>query len=142
MKIGLYSELARQDIVRARSIIKERNISSEKQEMLKFREQLLGNQQIEIDPLSGVTDFFSTSELRDLLFHTQEHRFTLPQISEVIDRLGCSFIGFEFVDKLRHRRFREEFPESDAAYALDKWHEYETRNPDLFRAMYQFWMQK
>ena len=142
MKIGLYSELARQDIVRARSIINERNISSEKREMLKFREQLLGNLNEFSAAIASSNNFFSTSELRDLLFHTQEHRFTLPQISEVIDKLGCSFIGFEFTDKLEYRLFKEEYPESDAAYALDKWHEYETRNPNLFRAMYQFWMQK
>ena len=85
MKIGLYSELARQDIVRARSMINERNISSEKQEMLSFREQLF-NIDIEItESIKSSNNFFSTSELRDLLFHTQEHRFTLPQIDKVIN---------------------------------------------------------
>ena len=40
-------------------------------------------------------DFFSTSECRDLLFHCQEHRFTLPQISAFLAESGLAFLGFE-----------------------------------------------
>ncbi len=25
---------------------------------------------------------------------------------------------------------------------LDRWHEFETKNPDTFSGMYQFWVQK
>ena len=35
-------------------------------------------------------DFFSTSECRDLLFHVQEHRMTLPAISDFLRAQDCS----------------------------------------------------
>jgi hypothetical protein len=35
-------------------------------------------------------------ECRDLLFHVQEHRFSLPQIGATLEELGLDFVGFEF----------------------------------------------
>ena len=40
-------------------------------------------------------DFYSLSELRDLLFHVQEHRFTIPLIKDHLNKLGLKFCGFE-----------------------------------------------
>ncbi len=39
------------------------------------------------------SDFFSLSECRDLLFHVQEHRLTLPQIAQFIDENGSEISG-------------------------------------------------
>ena len=143
MKIGLYSELARQNIVKARSIIAEKNIASDKEEMLKFRRQITELNDPEFNLLKMLTDFYSTSELRDLLFHVQEHRFTIPQISEALDELGLIFMGFEFINtKKTIDAFKKAYPKEGAIYDLDNWHEYETLNPRLFASMYQFWAQK
>ena len=35
------------------------------------------------------------STLRDLLFHVQEHRYTLPQIQICLSELGLKFCGFQ-----------------------------------------------
>ena len=40
-------------------------------------------------------DFYSTSECRDLLFHVQEHRMTLPQIKAFLVAQELQFLGFE-----------------------------------------------
>ena len=40
-------------------------------------------------------DFYSTSECRDLLFHVQEHRMTLPQIKAFLAAQDLQFLGFE-----------------------------------------------
>ena len=82
MNIGLYSELGRQNIVKARGIIAERSISSDKEGMSKFRQEIINLNDPLLNTLQRSGDFYSISTIRDLLFHVQEHRFTIPQICE------------------------------------------------------------
>ena len=42
----------------------------------------------------NIRDFFTTSECRDLLFHVQEHQFTIPEIAAFLRANGLRFIGF------------------------------------------------
>ena len=142
MKVGLYSELARQDIAKARRVIAEKNISSDKEDMLQFRRSIIDADDSNFKFLQASGDFYSTSELRDLLFHVQEHRFTIPQISKILNELGLVFTGFEFPKEEVNNRFKVTYPQQEALYDLDKWHEFETLNPNLFSGMYQFWTQK
>jgi hypothetical protein len=88
----------------------------------------------------NATDFYSLSELRDLLFHVQEHRFTIPQIKESLGKLGLKFCGFES-DKIT-THFKQINTHLDDLYDLDKWQKYEEANPASFASMYQFWCQK
>ena len=80
------------------------------------------------------------SELRDLIFHVQEHRFTIPQIKDCLDKLGLRFCGFNTKGLI------EQFCKSNTAewdlYDLDKWQTFEVSNPNSFAGMYQFWCQK
>jgi len=87
-------------------------------------------------------DFFSLSNCRDLLFHVQEHRFTLPQIEEALKSLHLKFLGFEMRDQRALKQFKEFHPNSNALTSLSLWHEFELDNPDTFRGMYQFWCKK
>ena len=80
------------------------------------------------------------SELRDLLFHVQEHRFTIPQIRDCLYELGLEFCGFEN-DKLV-QNFKLNNTGADDPHNLDKWNLYEKANPNTFGGMYQFWCQK
>jgi hypothetical protein len=91
--------------------------------------------------LRHFTDFFSLSECRDLLFHVQEHRFTLPQIKTLLAANGLRIIGFEH-DAATREKYRARFPADEATIDLDLWHAFEQDNPDTFRGMYQFWVQK
>ena len=92
--------------------------------------------------LKDIPDFYSTSMFRDLLFHVKEHRFTIPQISEAIEKLGLAVLGFEFSDNFLKTEFENLNPEKEALYDLKKWHEFEKSNPSAFSGMYQFWVQK
>ena len=87
-------------------------------------------------------DFFTTSACRDLLFHVQEHRFTLPRIAEIIERFGLEFLGFEFEDVSVRHRFRSRFGSGTIERSLEAWHEFEQEHPGTFRGMYQFWVMK
>jgi hypothetical protein len=85
------------------------------------------------------SDFFSASECRDLLFHVQEHQFSIPQISAFLAEAGFKFLGFETPYR---SRYLKRFPEDAAAVNLDNWHVFEKENPTAFTEMYQFWIQK
>ncbi|MCG8414721.1 MAG: tetratricopeptide repeat protein [Pseudomonadales bacterium] len=145
MKIGLYSEVARKGVVEAREKIAASGLSSSTADMLSFRSNLIedSNENAELaSNLSNFSDFYSTSELRDLLFHVSEHRFTLPQIKQCLDELNLTFAGFEFWSSAVKQHFSQSHPDPDSHYDLNKWHEFELANPDAFRGMYQFWVQK
>ena len=87
-------------------------------------------------------DFFSLSECRDLLFHIQEHHFTLPKIEAALQTLKLSFLGFEIRDQSAFRAFKEAHPDRKDLNSLDLWYKFELENPDTFRSMYQFWCKK
>jgi hypothetical protein len=79
------------------------------------------------------------SECRDLLFHVQEHQFTIPQIAAFLAETGFTFVGFE---TLEHAAYRRRFPADPAAADLANWATFEDENPSAFAQMYQFWIQK
>ncbi|MGC2641347.1 MAG: hypothetical protein WA406_06545, partial [Pseudolabrys sp.] len=88
------------------------------------------------------TDFFSTSECRDLLFHVQESRLSLPAIKTFLTQNGLRFLGFEFNAAVANR-YRGLFAEQGWSMSdLDRWHAIESGYPDTFSGMYQFWVQK
>ena len=86
------------------------------------------------------TDFYSTSTLKDLIFHVQEHRFTLSQIKDCLSELGLEFCGFMGEENIA--AFRAMNPKKDTVYDLDQWQTFEINNPNIFTGMYQFWCQK
>ncbi len=140
MRIGLYSELARQHIVKARKEIILMGVGTSVSEIREFRQSLIESNDKDHQLLTMVNDFYSLSPLRDLIFHVQEHRFTLPQIKNCLNELGLKFCGF--TTKKLILDFRG-FHGKDADICdLELWHQYEKNNPRAFKAMYQFWCQK
>jgi SAM-dependent methyltransferase len=140
MKIGLYSELARQHIVKTRKEISKVGIGSSHAAMRSFRDVIIESNQDHHKLITISPDFYSFSTLRDLLFHVQEHRFTIPQIQDHLFRLRLRFCGFESDEIVSH--FKQTNTHKNDPYDLDKWQEYEEVNPIAFGGMYQFWCQK
>ena len=95
MKVGLYSELARQHIVKMREEINQLGLGSSDEDMKAFRELVIKSDEEHHKLIRTSQDFFSLSTIRDLLFHVQEHRFTIPRIRDYLDELGLFFCGFE-----------------------------------------------
>ena len=140
MMIGLYSELARQHIVEVRKEITLLRIGTSESEIREFRRSLVESNDKNHQLLTTSKDFFSLSTLRDLIFHVQEHRFTLPQIKKCFDELGLKFCGFTTKDAISN--FRKLHGEEADIYDLALWHRYEESNPSAFAGMYQFCCQK
>ncbi len=140
MNIGLYSELARQDIVSIRNEIKLLEVGTSDTDMRQFRQSMIESSKGSHQRLAKSPDFFSLSTLRDLIFHVQEHRFTLPQIANCLEELGLKFCGFENKDIISD--FRIFYKKDSDIYDLELWHKYEENSPKTFGGMYQFWCQK
>ena len=103
---------------------------------------MAANGNTEMAKICNGEEFFSLSQCRDLLFHVQEQRFTLPQIEKALKSLHLNFLGFEMEDRRTLSRFTESHPNRDCLTSLSLWHEFELENPDTFSGMYQFWCQK
>ena len=140
MKIGLYSELARQGIKKMREEINLSGIGSSDDAMRIFRTKVINSDEDGHKSILEISDFYSLSELRDLLFHVQEHRFTLPEIQGCLSDLGLKFCGFSSENIVRD--FKLTNPTPDDLYDLDQWNVYEKANPNTFIGMFQFWCQK
>jgi len=141
MKIGLYSEIARRSIVAARQLIAERGYSADPQGMREARAAILAlPPEHPARAVADSIDFYSLSGCRDLLFHVQEHRYTLSQIDAILADLGLEFLGFEFEFAAPRLEYLREFPHDPAAVSLAHWAQFEARHPDTFAGMYQFWV--
>ena len=140
MKIGLYSELARQHIVKIRQEISKAGIGSSDATMKSFRTTVIKSDHSHHKQILNSSDFYSLSSLKDLLFHVQEHRFTIPQIQDCLSELGLKFCGFETDKIVSH--FKLTRTSAGDPYELAKWQAYEEANPSAFAGMYQFWCQK
>ena len=140
MKIGLYSELARQNIVKIRSEISQLGIGSSSIEMKSFRDMIIRSDKNHHKLIVNFPDFYSLSDLRDLLFHAQEHRFTIPLLKDYLEKLGLHFCGFESEEVVS--KFKITNAQPDDLYDLNKWRLFEEANPTAFYGMYQFWCQK
>jgi len=142
MRISLYSEYARRRIVLAHRKINELQLGSSNEDIKKFRDTIFS--QPSGSPLAELAqsdDFYSLSGCRDLLFHVQEHRFTLLQLQAIIAELGLTVIGFD-VPAWARQQFHQQYTNTQTALDLEKWHEFEIAHPDTFVGMYQLWLQK
>jgi len=140
MHIGLYSAAARRDINVARELLAKQGRDYSVSEVRRLRSEVA--KLAPGDELHGVTsfsDFFSMSECRDLLFHVQEHQFSIPQISDFLRESGFTFLGFETPARTSYLR---RFPDDRTATNLANWAIFEAENPSTFATMYQFWIQK
>ena len=109
MRIGLYSKLARQDIVAAREFIAERDYGSSEEDVRHCRELAASGDRAPLSNVVNRLDFYSTSRCRDLLFHVQEHQFTLPEIAYFLRENKLEFLGFDLPGGAL-QSFRERFP--------------------------------
>ena len=141
MQVGLYSKLARLPVVAGRALISARGYRPVPEGIRRCREEIIGSNDPVLRSLIWWPDFFTTSDCRDLLFHVEEHRTTLPEIKSFLSANDLEFVGF-YLPMPFWRRFASRFPDRSAANDLDCWHTFETEAPDTFEGMYQFCVRK
>ena len=142
MRLGFYSAGARQKETEARKFIAEHGYRASLEDIRRCREGLAtGENATRFRQILSARDFYTMSECRDLLFHVQEHCFTLPQLKDNLRELDLALIGF-LLDGEIVERYAKQFPHDRPQTDLDNWHAFETANPETFTGMYQFWVQK
>jgi tetratricopeptide (TPR) repeat protein/2-polyprenyl-3-methyl-5-hydroxy-6-metoxy-1,4-benzoquinol methylase len=142
MHLGFYSELARRHVVKARDFIAAHGYAGSPDDIRRVRRDLAAcDGSGEFEWLRKIPDFYSTSECRDLIFHAQEHRLTLPRIESFLSESALRFIGFE-LDPQILTEYHGRYPGDPAGINLRNWARFEADNPDTFTSMYQFWIQK
>jgi SAM-dependent methyltransferase/Tfp pilus assembly protein PilF len=142
MCIGLYSEIARRDVVAARRHIAERGYGSDPDDIRHCRQEIMAAPGgSALARVAGLGDFFGLSNCRDLLFHVQEHRLSLPALKSILAELGLDLIGFNLPPSTL-RRYEACYAQDRAKTDLDRWHQFEQDHPDTFAGMYQFWVQR
>jgi 2-polyprenyl-3-methyl-5-hydroxy-6-metoxy-1,4-benzoquinol methylase len=142
MRLGLYSKAARQDLVDARRFIAERGYGPSTEDIRRCRQELASfGDGTPLRRAAELSDFFSSSACRDLLFHVQEHQLTIPEISHFLRQSRLEFLGFDLSGHVL-QNFRRRFPSDKTMTDLNLWHIFETENPATFTGMYQFWIQK
>ena len=74
------------------------------------------------------------------MFHVQEHRFKLPEISKILKNFNLEFLGFS--NQYIKSKFSKMFPEDKKNISLENWDKFVNNNPNTFYNMYQFWVRK
>ena len=141
LKLGLYSDIARQDIVKARNYIVRTNLKPTATDIRRFRKNVISGKYTEINNLQKRSDFYTLSTCRDLCFHTQEHRFTINQLRETLKSNELKFLGFLLPQHVKSL-YKSNFPEDKNQTNLQNWAKFEDTHTTTFRAMYQFWVSK
>jgi tetratricopeptide (TPR) repeat protein/2-polyprenyl-3-methyl-5-hydroxy-6-metoxy-1,4-benzoquinol methylase len=140
MHVGLYSALARADVRAARAFLAERGYGGNADDIRRCRQEILSLQDGNpVKEVANYSDFYATSECRDLLFHVQEHQFSIPALKSLFEASGMTFIAFAS-GALQNYRVR--FPGDTSMTDLDQWHLFELDHPKTFVNMYQFWVQR
>jgi SAM-dependent methyltransferase len=141
LKLGLYSKNARSHVSYARNFIgksyQKANIESIRNTRRKIFEEK-NNEQLK--KISSIKDFYSTSSVRDLIFHEQEHCFNINEISEILRELKLEFLGFS--DSLIKDKYSKVYKNDPKNILLDNWYNYEKINQNAFSSMYTFWVKK
>jgi SAM-dependent methyltransferase len=140
VRLGLYAERARQDVVAARAFVADRGLPSSPVGLREARRALRALPAEH--PARGVVrsvDFASLSGVRDLVFHVREHRVRLPELADGLAACGLRLAGFQLpVDALR-RPYRERWPDDAAQADLARWDAVEADHPRTFAGMYVCW---
>lgn len=136
IRLFLYSAAARWGTLAAQEMRKARGIPATPEAIRAFRQEILALP--DGHPAKTVSqgrDFFSFSGTRDLLFHVQEHNYTIPMIAALIADSGLRLLEFGNTTKARSRFDEMGFKDPTD---LASWEKVEARYPGTFSGMYKF----
>jgi len=141
LQIGLYSEKARQEVIKAKNFVKKRKFENTHSGIKMFREAIFDEKEdLLLKKISSGKDFYSMSSVKDLVFHAQEHRYTLPKIHQILEDLNLEFLGF--CNKKIKEQYSKVFPKDEKNTSLTNWDKFEMLQPRAFTGMYNFWLKK
>ncbi len=141
LKLGLYSRYARKEIIKARELIKEKDIKANVDEIRSFRNDVLNGDIKQLNEITNWSDFYSTSMCRDLCFHSHENCYSLIEIKHMLEASNLEFLGFTLSKDIKDK-YQRDNKDTDSLKDLELWDKFEKLNVNSFREMYQFWVRK
>lgn len=141
IKLGLYSEIARRNIIQFQRRHPIDNINITEEKIQHYRSQILGTSNKDDKSIMFFNDFYTMSDFRDMLFHVKEHSYRISDIINMLDNVGLEFCGFVGYRGYENGKSNFNTSEFDKFNLLD-WDEIEKNNPDTFSGMYQFWCKR
>ena len=144
LKIGLYSKIAREPIINFRKNLSNKRLKNKSDDITLIRKEIIDNKENEkyLKKITYSKDFYSKSNLRDLLFHEQEHQFSINEIKVIVENYKLEFLNFVITDPLIKLKYIKNFPNDIMQNSLKNWEKFENDNPNIFSGMYQFWVKK
>jgi len=143
MRLALYSERGRQDVIAARDYVREQGFDDSAQGVRDFRQALL---KLPADhPIFCVSenqDFYSISGLHDLIFNVNENRYSPKELKAMLHQEGLEFLGFDHMNTAVPDQYAAAFPHDPAQRNLENWDAFEKKHPETFGFMYHFWCRK
>ncbi len=142
MYVGLYSATARRGLTALRDRLAGDGIDpADPNAIREVRARILAEPQDDFErALADSADFYTLSEVRDLLFHAHERPLTLEAIGGFLKEEALEFLHMDVRPHIADA-FAAARGEA-AALDLGAWAEYERDNPDTFDGMYLFWVRK
>jgi len=142
MYVGLYSGTARSALTDLREKLAGQDVDGSNPDAIRAnRARILAEPENEFErSLAESADFYTLSNVRDLLFHTHEKPVDLKQIGDFLDGADLDFLHMDV-----RPHIAETFEAAHGADAFDNlaaWQDFEAANPDAFDGMYLFWVQK
>jgi SAM-dependent methyltransferase len=134
IKFMVYSKAARRATLAARALAQELGVPPTFEGIRGFRETLvaLPDDHPAHDVISSA-DFYSISGTRDLIFHVQEHNYTIPEVAALVADAGLEIVTFGHGGKPQARFKAMGFTDMSD---LSAWEQTEAKYPSTFMNMY------
>jgi hypothetical protein len=140
MRLALYSERARRDVVQARRWIAEEGFEDSRDGVRTARQKIAALPEGHaLRSIMETQDFYSISGLHDLIFNVHEFRYTPLQLKDMLAEAGLEFLGFDHIDPAIVARYADFNPADAQQTDLAAWERFEEAHPDTFSKMFQFW---
>lgn len=143
MLVAVYSTIGRRAVARARDLIERRGYRATNEDMRACRQEL-----IEMAPRHAfareIVDslaLYNMSNFRDLVFHSTEKTFKLPEVAGMLERLELEFPGFE-LDPAVRVEYGRRYPHDRRMTSLDNWYQFEQAFPVTFANCHPFWLRR
>jgi ubiquinone/menaquinone biosynthesis C-methylase UbiE len=139
MTIALYSNNARRHIFAGQKLAQEHKLEGNIGDIRKFRDMVFALEESHpAKRLMYELDFYSTSNLRDLVFHVQEKCYDLSEIQDMLNQLGLVCLGLQPHSYAITQLYRQKFPDDPLLSNLSNWAALEKTNPEICVGMYAF----
>jgi SAM-dependent methyltransferase len=142
MRLALYSRTARQAVTASRAAIARTGLEPTAAGIRAFRASIIARPATDPERawLTRSYDFYSLSQCRDLVFHVQEHTFSLPEVAALLRANALSVLHVALKSPQHASMYASRFPGDPRATRLENWDELERQEPMLFAGMYDLWL--